>query len=418
MRRFSTEKVEMKSIEKKFFVCACTYSNNINRKWFVKYKYPNYLTGTYQVKSYKGQINQYNTVVERFAEIERIKQLILNNEPLPNYQGACKLHIELPTKNFAALSKLFYEVLEHRKKSIDSKTYIDYKSKIKRLGKWMIDNNMVTIAIGKFTAEMVTNFLEHLLHNGCSNTTYNAYKTLFASLTNIVLKEKKLEIENVWKKIETLKEIRKPFLPYTAAIEDIIANELPKDIQHWIFMQLTYCGYIRGTEQQKMKLQNIDFYNKCIRLTETKNGKPKTVVLPDYLIEKMIDLGYDKLPTNYYLFSATGAPGLKKVGKNYFNRKWKFFREKHNIPIEYKSYGAKPTGMIKQRRNGRDTKEIQQQADHSSLDQTAEYLRTMDATHLESFRKSILPIGQQPIKKEDETVLLLRKILERIEIKI
>ncbi len=88
-------------LEKKIFGSFCTYNNNINKAWFITYYVPDYTAGKMRKRQYKGEINKYNTVEQRLAEMECIKKLIDTRQPFPNMQGTRKLKPTELNYNFA-----------------------------------------------------------------------------------------------------------------------------------------------------------------------------------------------------------------------------------------------------------------------------------------------------------------------------
>lgn len=271
----------MRTIEKKFFAFIAHYNKEIvpGKKWFVAYRVPDYMTGTFKKKKYYGEINKYTTVEERLAECEKIQKLIEQNKPLPNLRGARRLQSKEVERNFAATIELLLAALKERRKVVDDVTHGCYKSKVSVLEQWMNDNGYCNLSIGKFTRDIAKDFLDYLKLQKYANNTYNNYKIVLGSLWEDIAKSLKgtLKIVNVWREIKTLKKISQPYKIYTQFIEQLIVTKLPDyDPQLWLYILFTHYGFIRGTENNKLKIDHIDFQRRTITINSDIAKKRQT----------------------------------------------------------------------------------------------------------------------------------------------
>ena len=413
------------TIEKKNFGFFGTYNKEIvGKKWFVCYYTPDYTTGKFKKKKYYGEINKYDTIEERLAECERIKILIDQNKELPNFRGARRLLPKNSSKNFASVILLLNLALDERKINIDNTSYINYKSIIRSLELWLNKNNLNDITIGNFTETYARNFLLYIKKNGLANKTHNNYKVILGSLWKDIARKLKgaVHIVNVWNDIKSLKKNTQPFKVYTTDIENIVVNKLPLfDKQLWLYILFTHYGFVRGTENRKLKIDCIDFNNKTITIKSiiSKVSEQRIITIPEHLFNEILEHKLDTYPKHYFIFSAAGCPSEKPVGKNYFGIKWNKFRLQNNISNEFKIYPFKHTGMIKANRSGIDLKQIQLQAGHHSLDQVNDYLATMNIDNLKKLQNSFPRLGEEPTNNSsnpnDEVKNLLHKILEKMD---
>ncbi len=407
------------TIEKKFFAFFATYNKEISgRKWYVAYTVPDYKAGKLKKKKYYGEINKYSTVEERLAECERIKKLIDQNKPLPDFRGARRLRPADTERNFASVIVLLKLVLRERKINIDNTTFINYNSMICTLEVWLKSVGLDEITIGDFNEENARDFLHHLKNCGRANKTHNNYKVIFGSLWNDVARKLRgnIKIENVWSDIKSLKKNTQPFKVYTNEIEKIVVQELPRfNKQLWLYILFTHYGFIRGTENRKLKIGDIDFEAKTITIKTkvSKVSEQRIITIPEHLFTEIKSLKLYEYSKDLYIFSSKGYPSTKPASKNYFGIKFSRFREVYKIPSEYKIYPFKHTGMIKAKRSGIDVKDIQKQAGHHSLDQTNDYLVTMDTDTLNNLRDNFPKLGELPRldKSTDELKTLLISVL-------
>lgn len=410
------------TIEKKFFSSAATYGNTIitGKKWFIIYRVPDYLTGVLKKKKYYGEINKYNTVSERLAEIEKIKKLFKEKQPLPNLRGAKRLQSTPIEHNFAGVIHLMTKSLNDKKVLVDKTTYECYQSKVRILEEWLINNNYNNISIAKFSKEIAYDFLMYLKTNGYKNNTYNNYKIVFGSIWEDIAKKLAgtLKINNVWRELKTLKKITQPYKTYTSEIENIIAQNLPLyDSQLWLFMLFTHYCFIRGSENRKLKIEHINFINKTITINSeiAKTHKQRTVAVPEHLYQEMINYNLHTYDRDCYIFSRSGYPSTKQIGKNYFRIHWQNFRKKFDIPNDFKLYASKHTGIIKANMNGIDVKEIQLQTGHHSLDQLNEYMRTMNPQMLDNLRLKFPKLGDIPERSKSNEIDNIRNSIDDLK---
>lgn len=411
------------TIEKKIFAFFATYNLEIvGKKWFVAYRVPDYSTGKFKKRKYYGQINKYDSVEDRLAECEKIKSLILQNKPLPNFRGSRSLQPVATERNFASVIFILKNVLKDRKININNTTYINYKSMILKLELWLKSVDLADITIGKFNEEMARDFLHYLKINGCANKTHNNYKLILSSLWKDIARNLKstIAIDNVWIDIKSLKKNTQPFKIYTNEIEKIVEQKLPKfDKQLWLYVLFTHYGFIRGTENRKLKIENIDFENKtiCIKSIVSKVSEQRIITIPQPLFAEILAYNFQQYDKNSYIFSSKGFPSEKPAGKNYFNMRWNKFRLKYKISDEFKIYAFKHTGMIKAKQNGIDVKDIQKQAGHHSLDQVNDYLANMNINSLDNLRDKFPKLGEKPKleNNNDELKSMLLQILQKMD---
>ncbi|MEN6623980.1 MAG: site-specific integrase [Smithella sp.] len=391
----------MKTIEKKFFRFIANYNGQIltGKKWFVCYDVACFKTGKMLKRKYYGEINKYQTAEERQAECERIAHLIKSGQELPNLRGARSKQKPAVPRNFASVVKLLEDAIEARKPLVDKYTYGTYKSKYKLFIDWMDENGHTDLPIGAFTEKIARQFLSSLKEKKYSNNTYNFYKIVLGSLWEDIRKELNdtLPMGNPWREIKTMKKIVQPYKIYTLEMERKIESILPTfDPQLWLYIQFVHYGFIRGKELQMLRVDDINFSARTIRISSeiAKNDTQRTVTIPNPLYDELMRMEIYNYERDAYIFSADGKPSMNPVYKGYFRHRWRKFREAHDIPDTYKIYAWKHTGMVKAKESGIDLKDIQLQADHHSLDQVSAYLATLSASQLDNLRVKFPKIGE------------------------
>ena len=149
------------------------------------------------------------------------------------------------------------------------------------------------------------------------------------------------------------------------------------DRQLWIVCLLQYYCAIRPGECRLLKVGDLDFDAETIRVPKevSKNREGETVVMPVQLVRQLKKEGYAEAEKRLYLFSASGTPGDRLLGKNYFRNHFNLLRNKLGLSQDYKLYSFKYTGGVALVNAGIDTWELQRHFRHKSIDTTEHYLR-------------------------------------------
>ncbi len=189
---------------------------------------------------------------------------------------------------------------------------------------------------------------------------------------------------------EKLKHTRTKSPVFTNDLRKLVRKELPKfDKQLWLFIQFIYYTGLRpGAELRLLQLRMFDFHQGTILVPAeiTKDRTDRVVTMPRQLIDELAKLKAETLPKEFFLFTELNKPGPRPMSATVFQRRWTAFKQKHNIPAEYKMYAFKHTGATAADRSGIDRREIKEQLGHSSLQQTEEYLETWENKVSESIR--------------------------------
>jgi integrase len=91
-------------------------------------------------------------------------------------------------------------------------------------------------------------------------------------------------------------------------------NQVAKDFM----LLLIFCGF-RREEAAKLKWSDIDFKDKTITVTETKNGKPHTLPLSEFTF-KLLDERKKNCYENDFVFPGTGKRGYIHPPKRFINQ--------------------------------------------------------------------------------------------------
>lgn len=103
-------------------------------------------------------------------------------------------------------------------------------------------------------------------------------------------------------------------------IEKIKKALIEKDFRFYVYSIAVFHTGIREVELLKVTLGMINMTKNEFNLpaTMTKNGKSRIVPMNKYLKEYLIEMGFEKLPKDYYLFGSFKEPRVGNRGKNQF----------------------------------------------------------------------------------------------------
>ena len=104
----------------------------------------------------------------------------------------------------------------------------------------------------------------------------------------------------------------------------------------------------------------------------TKNKKSQVITIPE-IMKKNLKHWKRNYPDDYYLFSTNLIPGEKEIAPNRIAGAWRKFTETFEL-TKKNIYDLKHTGNGFAFDQGLNTRDIQLQNRHSSLDQTQQYL--------------------------------------------
>ncbi|HAT80153.1 MAG TPA: integrase, partial [Flavobacterium sp.] len=98
-----------------------------------------------------------------------------------------------------------------------------------------------------------------------------------------------------------------------------------------------------------------------------KNRKNDIVTLPKNIVDSFLDLKIYEYPNDYYIFSKNFIPGPDQTSSKQFRDKWLSIRKALKFPVSYQFYSLKDTGITNLMGILKDTRQVRDQARHSSI---------------------------------------------------
>lgn len=283
------------------------------------------------------------------------------------------------------------EFLAMKKIEVTQKSYQTYQSKLRIFCEWAEHSGIDKIHVGFITTEHIQDFLRMIAESKqLSRLTLQKYEQILHSFFDWLIRVKKVVKENPVTDIPRMGRVvdqaAKPIPDKERSL--LLAAMRKYDRQLWIVCQLQYYCAIRPGECRLLKVGDIDFESGVIRVPQdvSKNRQTEAVSMPAQIVNLFRKEGFDQADKSLYLFSASGYPGMKAVGKNSFRNRFNVLRDKLHLSTDYKLYSFKYTGGVKLVNAGIDTWELQRHFRHKSIDTTEHYIRKNFAVKSEKIK--------------------------------
>jgi integrase len=378
---------------------------DLNKQWFVYYSYLNPKTNKLVRFRTSEGFSRLKTESARRRVAEKLKADLtykLKNGYNPFeaddqviYNDNLKYHLLAEKegrmrKSNKTMHYYMSKFMEEKKPRIRISTYHTYNSKFRVMKAFLESKKLSGNDISAFTDEHAQGFINYLFETRkIRNKMVNHYLRLFREFFQQLIKRKILNV-NPFTVIDYYKTESIPAKYLQVPTIEILKKAfLLHDPQMWLVAQMEFYCMIRPAELRKLQVKNINMFEGSITVPPniSKNGKQRTVVIPDPLFHYLDDVvNIRQYPENHFIISKRKVPDGDPVSKNYLWNHWDKIRKKVNLPRDYKLYSFKHTGDIMAYRAGIGLKDLQMQNGHHSLDQLNSYLRQMVVIDSESLR--------------------------------
>lgn len=337
------------------------FKGNTSQAWFVLYE--NGKGGGVPARKY---ISQKLNAEQRYAEAQR---LILE------FGGTVQM-IAAKDKTRTNLTKqLTFEWIATNSPQWRLSTHRAYLSKAKLFFGWLKDKKVCYVS--------VSGFVDYLKSLGRHSKTINTY------INTLKLFNRKIwKIEHLFEGMDTVRVKSVPARYFTRQQAGQLLVQMRKENYPLaIACQMQMYCFIRPNELRQLQIQDIAIEDSTIYVKAeiSKNGKSQPARIPAAFIETLTEFIGNR-PPNAYLFGSDTKPHRK----NQFCVEHKRFLEKHQYNTkEYKFYSWKHTGAYLAVRAGIQSKDLQLQMRHHSLDETDKYLRQLSVAELTDFSEKM-----------------------------
>jgi site-specific recombinase XerD len=156
------------------------------------------------------------------------------------------------------------------------------------------------------------------------------------------------------------------------------------------FMTQFYCCLRPGKELRLLKVGEISFANGTVVVNteNAKTGNKRIITIPKQLIDLFYEYAIDKYDKTLYVFgnNKRGEPGEHPWSENMLRYRFNKFRDKYNMPKEYKFYSAKHCSATLLHNSGASLLTSMSHLGHSNIGSHQHYLHKHNGTVNEIIR--------------------------------
>lgn len=252
-------------------------------------------------------------------------------------------------------------------------TIKSYLSRLKIFREWKEKKNVSLFYTYQFDRRIVGQFIDYIFVDR-NNTmrTRNNYLCWVKTFCKYLLQRGYISVDptagiNVVKK------------KHEAKNRDVIPDNILKELHDWLTENnkhfllacyvLHYC-LVRPHEMSYLRVGDFSIKNQTLHLhgDNTKNHSDAVITVPQQVLKLMIELKVFDSPSNYYLFSDRFCPGRERRDEKQFRDYWHhYIRKNLKLPLRYKFYSLKDTGITNMLRANTDILTVRDQARHSSI---------------------------------------------------
>lgn len=240
--------------------------------------------------------------------------------------------------NEITVNDAFDLALKTKKEIIKPVTYYNLNSKIKRIKESSIKlrmNNTRIVDLKNRHYEIILDKVTELYK--LSDSSYNQYKVSLANVLNCLVDLKILK-RNFKLKVKSKKVVKNvSHVPGQAKEIETIKNHLQTNFpDFYLFWVCLFHTGARPTELLKVRLFMIDLSNDNINLDKdiTKNGKPRTIPINQYLKTLLKSMQIENFSKDCYLFGKDFKTSIHKAERKQATTLWKDeIKDKLNISM-------------------------------------------------------------------------------------
>lgn len=388
------------AIEAKLNDCG----GDLSKQWFVFYSVRNPLNGRLERKKvYKGLGGRTDKGRRLAADrlcAELNAKLHGGWNPLVDdpgviyadqlqYQHIARKHLDVKSKNrtFNRCANEYLDRIILMKRS--PATITTYKSKFRHFELYLMRCKTHENDIATLTSNDFEDFITYMQKDRNIGQNHTAEFTILFRAFGKWLVKKKVLITSPFEELRVPKVRGIASRTYNdfqiSRLRNVIIEKEP---QLWLVVKFIFYCFTRPKELRMLRISDIDFSASRLTISAevAKNNKTRVVDIPLYFLNELMQLGWDKLPVDYYLITQNGIPGPRPAGKNYMGRRFKRYHRMLELSSTQKFYGIKHSGVVNMIRSEVDWLDLKNQLGHHSLDQVMTYGQELIGTSSEKIR--------------------------------
>jgi len=354
---------------------------NLAARWFVFYYFKNPVTGKYQ--RFVEYISQkYQTRQQRYDHAREVRKEInnkLNQGWNPLLQN---------DKSSTSMIKCLDYYLEAKDREIRRRTYISYCSYINDFKEWLLRQNYDKMSVESFNYNNAQEYIDHINKKKISNRTFNNTLQAIKGCFNFLILKEYITINPFFKQ-KKLKLEETEIIAFTSDELKTITEHLPgHDYNLYVIALLVFNCFMRPQEIVRLRVRHLKKGGEYLQIPGdvSKNKKNEVIQLTPSVKDaiKKLDLNF---PGEYFVFGYKMKRNKREIAPTRITDAWNVFAKKFGI--EKNIYALKHTGNGMALENGANTRDLQLQNRHSSLEQTQKYLDRFSKIPSERFIKTI-----------------------------
>jgi len=279
-------------------------------------------------------------------------------------------------KGFVKLLDALHTYKAEKNKELREDSTRSYNSYLKTFENWVKGRNESNLLCLSFSKQHALDLLSDIyIKQKVSNRTWNNYLRFYRTFFNWLVEREYCKV-NHFTKLSKKKSEKKQRKIIPREIRTTLEKHLRKNDHPFLCIaMLCYGCLIRPKEILHLKPGDFLIKEKILKIPPSvaKNGKERSVAMPDYVISEILRLKLDKIPADYYVFSNEFRPGKQLKNTRDIGRYWQKLRGTLDIPKNISFYSLKDSGITDLLNAGVAPKVVQHHADHSSIEQTMEY---------------------------------------------
>lgn len=259
-----------------------------------------------------------------------------------------------------------------REGSMREETVVSYLSRIRILAEWKAQTKANLFYTYQFDRHVVSEFLDYVfIERNNTVRTRNNYLTWIKSFCHYltergyVPKDPSEGFSGIKMRVGKNREV----IP-DAVLRAIHDYLVVHNKNYLLACYILHYMFVRPHEMSFLKVGDFSVRNKTLYLhgDNTKNHSDAIITVPDHVMKLMIDLKIFSSPGNYYLFGADFRPGKERRSDKAFRDYWhSHLRKDLDLPMQYKFYSLKDSGITNMLKANTDILSVRDQARHSSI---------------------------------------------------
>jgi len=355
-------------------------NNDLTKQWCVRYSFKDSESGD-MVPVRVWISNRIKTKAGRRMKAQELINLIkskLRTGWNPLSDAEIRLTSVSDAINFA---------LKIKNQTLGTRAKQSYSSIANIFIEYLIKKKLSEIPIEDINYIIVQDFFDKsLVSEKIAPRTYNNRITALKTIFNFLIKRGYIQF-NPFTMVEKLREAEPAITAYTKNELSSISTVLPtENFQLYVISQFIFYCFIRPAELVRLQFKDVFWDHSIILLpgSKSKNKKSEVIILPDQLKANLQHWRRD-FPSEYYIFSKNLLPGIKEIAPTRIAEAWREFADRHGIKKVI--YDFKHTGNGFAFDQGFNSRDIQLQNRHHSLDETQRYLNKFRRVASDRFKE-------------------------------